>query len=148
MSEFLTASITIIGGFVVFVFGQIAVKFFIEPIHLQSKTIGEIADSLIFYANLYSNKPEIPDLRSSERDEAEKILRRQASLLISRTHLIKPYGIFEKLRIVPNRTVVKEASRNLILLSNSIYRNILEPREIIKARKEIEEYLDIKTGGS
>ncbi len=55
MSEYLTASITILGGFIVFVLGQIVVKFFIEPIHEQSKTIGEIAYSLIFYANLYSN---------------------------------------------------------------------------------------------
>jgi hypothetical protein len=142
VSEYLTASITILGGFIVFVLGQIVVKFFIEPIHEQSKTIGEIAYSLIFYANLYSNPGNsFPD----ERKEAEEKLRSLASLLISRTHIIKPYGLFEEIKIVPKRNSITEASKNLILLSNSIFLPQPDIKVIIKARKDIESLLDIKT---
>ena len=40
---------------VVFVAGQFVVKFVIEPVHEQSKVIGEIAYALVFYANIYSS---------------------------------------------------------------------------------------------
>ncbi|MCJ7635467.1 hypothetical protein MUP77_24145, partial [Candidatus Bathyarchaeota archaeon] len=51
----LTSSLTIFGGIVVLTMGQIITKFFIEPIHEQFRLIGEINDSLIYYANVYCN---------------------------------------------------------------------------------------------
>jgi hypothetical protein len=48
----LTSSLTIFGGILVFVIGQVVVKFIIEPLHEQAKLIGEIANSLIFFANV------------------------------------------------------------------------------------------------
>jgi hypothetical protein len=47
----LTSSFTILGGIIVFVVGQVVTKFIIEPLYEQSKLIGEIANSLIYYAN-------------------------------------------------------------------------------------------------
>lgn len=47
----LTSGFTILGGIVVFVVGQIVAKFVIEPLYEQSKLIGEIANSIIYYAN-------------------------------------------------------------------------------------------------
>src|SRR5688572_8306196 len=47
----LTSSLTILGGIIVFVAGQVVTKFIIEPLYEQSKLIGEIANSLTYYAN-------------------------------------------------------------------------------------------------
>ncbi|MFN6188908.1 MAG: hypothetical protein ACK460_22975, partial [Microcystis sp.] len=63
----LTSSLTVIGGIIVLVVGQIITKFFIEPIHEQAKAIGEIAYSLTMYSNVYGN-PGI--LKREKMDEA------------------------------------------------------------------------------
>jgi len=77
----MTPAFTVFVGVVVFVVGQVATKFFLEPIHERSRTISEIIDSLIFYANLYGN----PDKRipasapiEIERHKASNTLRRHA----------------------------------------------------------------------
>jgi hypothetical protein len=80
------SAFTVLGSIVVFVVGQVASRFFVEQIHEQSKAISEIIDSLIFFADLYSN----PDNRNppsaeKERGEASKTLRRHASQLSSKT---------------------------------------------------------------
>jgi hypothetical protein len=51
----LTSGLTIAGGFLVYVFGQIATRFLIDPYHEYRKTVGEIADTLVYYANIYMN---------------------------------------------------------------------------------------------
>ena len=52
MSEALKIALTALLGVVVFVIGQIAVKFLIEPLHDQKKLIGEISGTIIFYSNV------------------------------------------------------------------------------------------------
>jgi hypothetical protein len=122
MKIVLTSALTVFGGIVVFVIGQVATKFFVEPIHEQSKAISEIIDSMIFFANLYSN----PDSRNppstaKERDEASKTLRRHASQLSSKTNSIVWYRLWEFLRVVPKRSGVTEACKGLIGLSNNLF---------------------------
>lgn len=113
----LTSSLTILGGVVVYVAGQIISKFFIEPIHEQKKIVGEIADALIFYANVYYN----PGTGSKKKmNEASERLRQLATLLHSKTHLIPWYKFFEKTRVVLKSPSIEEASTKLIGLSNSI----------------------------
>jgi len=113
---FLTSGLTILGGIFIYTAGQIISKFFIEPIHEQARCIGEISYCLKFYRNICSN----PGLSKPERmDEASRVLRQQASLLISRTRVIKWYGFFEFLSLVPKKDAVEKASNNLIGLSNS-----------------------------
>ena len=136
----LTSSLTILGGILVFVVGRIIERFSIEPIHEQLRLTGEIADSLIFYANLYSS----PGIGNPEKmGEASKVLRQQASQLMARTHVIPWYKLWQLLRIVPKHTDVIEASRNLIGLSNSIHQG--DPMVNNDRRKEIEKRLRIKT---
>jgi hypothetical protein len=114
----LTSSFTIVGGVIIFVMGQIISKFLIEPIHEQRKTIGEIADSLIFYANVYGN----PGLGPKEKmDEAYQRLRELATLLQSKTHLIPFYSFFSSCGMVQKPSDIQEASSQLIGLSNSVY---------------------------
>lgn len=111
MSELLTASITIFGAFVVFVLGQMTLKFLIEPIHKQSEIIGEIAYSLIFYANLYGNPG---SGKPTDMDKASEVLRHQAALLIARTHVIKIYSLFKFFKLVPKRSQSEKLTRILL----------------------------------
>lgn len=118
----LTLAFTVFGGIVVFVFGQVATKFFLEPIHEQSRAISEIIDSLIFYANLYTNPDKgIPASASIERHKASNTLRRHASQLSSKTSMIAWYGLWEFLKIVPKRSDVTVACKGLVGLSNTLF---------------------------
>jgi hypothetical protein len=148
MSELLIASITIFGGFVVFVLGQMTLKFSIEPIHKQSEIIGGIAHSLIFYADLYSNPGED---RLEDRGKASEMLRDQAAQLMARTHVIKIYSLFEFLKLAPKRSAVKEAHHYLIGISNLIHVSPTIARDVAQdgvlaysLRQKVEKLLNIK----
>lgn len=129
MDIILTALSTIIGGVLIFVGGQLVAKFIIEPVYERAKLIGEIADSLIYYANLYMNPNNSPiqpfDPDKGLRDEAEKIFRRQASQLMARTHAIPCYGLVEGLRGIRARDI-EQAYKELIGLANSVHQGNLE----------------------
>ena len=62
----LTSSITIISGILIFVIGDFLKSLFVEPIHILRGLIGEIADSLVYHANIYSN-PGIVDKEKMDR---------------------------------------------------------------------------------
>jgi hypothetical protein len=124
MKIVLTSALTVFGGVLVFVIGQIVVKFFLEPIHEQSRVISEINDSLIYFSNLYMNPDNSRYLSSSlgkERDEASKTLRRHAGQLDSKTNVIACYGLWERLRVVPKHPDVTKACKGLIGLSNALF---------------------------
>lgn len=138
---FLTSALTIVGGVIVYALSQIILKFIIEPIHGQKKIIGEIADALIFYGNIYCN----PGIGPKEKiDEASEKLRQLATLLQSRTHLIPCYGFFEKIRIVNKTSAIKEASRNLIGLSNSVYKPPVGGWSPLEYAREIKKLLNLR----
>jgi hypothetical protein len=71
----LTASVTILGGVFIYVLGQIATRFFIEPYHEYRKLVGEIADALVYYANVSSSSN--VDIKEKASDK----FRQQRSLL-------------------------------------------------------------------
>lgn len=145
----LTSTVTIVGGVIVYALGHLFVALFIDPIHRLRGLIGEIADSLIFYADIYSN----PGYAKKELcDEASKTLRRHASQLSARQHSIPCYHLWSLLRLVRKKTDIEAASSELIGLSNSVYGN---PRfteeqntnrgiENDERRKRIEEILGIR----
>ncbi len=81
----LTSTFAVFGGVVVFVLGQVAVKFFIEPIQEVWRAIGEIADSLIFYADLHANPG---PFACEKRMVASESFRRQASQLKGKTSVV------------------------------------------------------------
>jgi hypothetical protein len=136
----LTSSLTVIGGIIVFVVGQIITKCIIEPIHEQAKIIGEIAYSLTMYSNVYSN-PGI--LKNEKKDEASTFLRKCAGQLLARTYSLKLYWLWEKLRIVPRFNSVNLASEKLIGLSNFIYSSEGDIKTVISWEMEIKKLLCI-----
>lgn len=76
----LTSSLTIIGGVLVFVAGQLVVKFVIEPIQELKKTLADIHDSLVFHA-----RPILSSFGKEDWDNtAQDILRKLSCDLSSR----------------------------------------------------------------
>ena len=162
----LTSSLTIAGGMIVFVLGQIIVKFIIEPLHEQSKLIREISNSLIFFSNVGANvepyyyqrlheaneveEPvrkvvieryeEILKNHWKKSDDASEILRQQASNLMGTTNSIPLYGFWSFLKIVPRYEEVLEASSQLVGMANSTHGEHLLSDRI----KEIAKLLNIK----
>ena len=138
----LTAIFTIVGGTIVYAGGHFLVALFVEPIHRLRSLIGEIADSLVFYADIYSN----PGYCQKEiMDEASETLRRQASQLRARAHSILGYQFWVFIKLVPQTTNIQESSAELIGLSNSVHRS--EPNlgiQNYRRREKIEALLGIR----
>src|SRR3989344_7082070 len=109
----LTAILTLFIGVVIYVLGQIASKFFIEPVHELSQTIGRIGDSLIFYANVYTNKVD-----PKKHKEANEILRQQTSMLKARAQMVRWYSLFHRLGFIPSKEDIAAAHFELIGISN------------------------------
>ena len=129
----------VIAGLVAIV-GGLSWHWVSRPIHEQCRLIDEIAVSLIFYANLYSNPG---SGKREQMDEASKVLRQQASQLRVTTHSIRLYKLWQFLRIVPKQADVIEASKALMGLSNSIHQG--DPMVNYNKRKKIKKWLRIRT---
>ncbi len=136
----LTSALTVTGGVIVLVIGQFALRFFIEPIHDQAKAIGEIVYVLIFYADLYAN-PGAVVAPESQRVAADA-LRKSASQLMAASHGIRAYGVWAWLRFAPPFRAVLEATRDLIFLSNAVFKG--DPAENKAARVNIARSLRLR----
>lgn len=131
-----TASLTALFGIVVFVLGQITVKFFLDPIQEQAKTIGGITHALTYYANVI-------DIATPEHKvEASRVYRDLSAGLLTSVRVIPFYGVLEKWRIVRTQDQIREASNALIGLSNTAGTDRYEDTEM--RRKTIRESLGIK----
>jgi hypothetical protein len=114
MNELLTAGLTVFGGAVVLVVGQIVQRFYLEPIQEQRRIIGEIAYALIYDANV------VRELFAEERvEETVARRRRLASSLRATVRTIPSYGFFARQGWVPPADNVMRASMELIGWSNS-----------------------------
>jgi len=142
---FLTAALTIIGGVIIFVTGQLILRFIVEPIQDLNRLRGEIAYSLIFYSNVYMNvPPPYTDLSedNKSRDEVQKIFRQLASQLCPKINIIPWSTAWGMLQIVPKFQNVTLATTELIGLSNSIHAVNVDFNRI--RREKIETLLNIK----
>ena len=145
MSEPFKIALTALVGVIVFVLGQLAVKFLIEPIYEQKKLIGEIAGTIIFYSNVGANVAQhyydqikahdqsddpmkgividrykdILKRHWNKSDEASEVLRLKATELLGKTHAIPLYRLLSFLGRVPKLDDVIVASSRLIGMSNS-----------------------------
>lgn len=113
----ITSALTIFGGVLVFAMTQLLQKFLLEPVHEQSKVIGEIFFGLVYYSNRYANPG---SGRPKDLADTSEAFRRYASQLQGTTSAIRCHDLFEKLGLVPQRKKIEEAVRDLIRISNSI----------------------------
>jgi len=140
----LTSALTIFGGVIVLVGGQIAIRFFIDPVHNQSKILGQIINSLILYANLNYNREKdesVDDDLMKKIEAASGILRQQASQLRAATYSIKWYRLFRLLGLVPKKSNADSISSALIGWSNHLLGG--QPSSCISAREKIGRQLGV-----
>lgn len=110
-----------------------------RPVNQLRQVIGEIAETLIFYANQYCS----PGTGTKKAmDEASENIRKKASLLKSGARIIRGYRLFSLLRLLPKRSNVEKASGELMGLSNSIHRG--DPVGNYERSERIKELLNLK----
>ncbi|MDB5056003.1 MAG: hypothetical protein JWM44_4053 [Bacilli bacterium] len=138
----LTSTLTVIGGLIVFVIGQIILKYIIEPISDYRKIKSSISITLVYYANSYLNPIEINDdnmkyeaLRN-ERNEVQTKIRKLASELTGSVQVIPFYFLFYLFGIIPSRKKLLEVATNLIGISNSLWENKMYPGDIVETNEE------------
>lgn len=117
---------TVVTAVITFVVGQLIVKLVIEPVQDLNRTIGKISHALIEHANVYQN----PGLRPPEvQTETSSHLRKLSSQLQAHLFLVPAYSFTAWLFRLPSRNDLLEASKSLIGLSNSVFRdseNVME----------------------
>ena len=131
----------IISGVAVFIIGEIFVRFFLAPIHKLKEIKGEIASTLLFYANNYGNEYRNLEAAFNDAEEIEEIVIKErieslkrwnndlmkasdetrliAGRLISAAEGIPFYAIVSRTKVIPAKKDILSARKNLIALSNS-----------------------------
>ena len=115
----LTSSLTVMVGVLVFVIGQLLVKFVIEPIQELKKSLAEIHYSLVFHA-----RPILSSFGKEDWDDtAQDMLRKLSSDLSSRIGAVPLYDRWVSMshKFLPEKKKALEASRFLVTLSNSVH---------------------------
>ncbi|MDP4279349.1 MAG: hypothetical protein QQM50_02210 [Dehalococcoides mccartyi] len=154
MSETLrTAAFTIIGGTIVFIAGQFFAITFFERIRQQARTIEEISEALVTYAQYYSTVFEFDtefadEVRKNQLKDAfisaQKHLRTLSGRLRTTCVTLPGYSFFAEIRFVKKRKQIEKASKALIGLSNCI--PLISPVTDKMAndfRNEVEEALNL-----
>ena len=103
----------------VFTIGQLLTRFFIEPIYEQRKLVGEIADSLLYYAHYLADSFDRP---IAEVGEAPDKFRRFAAQLMAKTVAIPGYRFWGSLRVIRPFGEVIKAREALFGLSNNLHK--------------------------
>jgi len=108
---------TVLAGVSVFVLGQMAIQFLIEPFRDYRDLVGRIAHATVFYQNVTDS----PGLRSPATvDEGMKVMRGLAAELPQRAYAIPAYRFFATIRLLPKLADIQSASSSLIGYSNSL----------------------------
>ncbi len=122
-----TASITLLGGSILYIIQRWLENFFWNPIVKQKETIEDIATALMNYANIYGNPSvALPNYAAGgplkeKVEETINRLRELASLLRVRTDNIKAYQFFVDIHLVSvSKKDINEAFHLLVSLSNLV----------------------------
>jgi hypothetical protein len=132
----ITSSLTVIGGVLVFVAGQLLGKFVIDPMHEFKKTIGEVRFILAFYAPTIHT----PAARDKERsDKAAEALIKSSCELLAGINAVPFYGSLSALfpRFLPSMQHVVAAAVQLRGLSTYVHETgdrAIDSLEVIASR--------------
>jgi hypothetical protein len=135
----LTFVLTILGGVLIFVIGQIALRVCVEPLQQLRSAIADVIFVLHYYAPTYTNQAK--DRPNQLNERAEDAIREKAGILFSRAQAIACYGIFATVKLVPTYNNVEEAVRDLTFIGNNIRSG--EPKDNEAARDKIQQSLGI-----
>jgi hypothetical protein len=112
-------------------------KKLIEPVFGLRELIGEIAYSMNYYANIYSNPGMSPN-----HQKVSTILRQLASKLVSKLYLVKYPSVPATFGLTPSIQDTVTASRELIGISNMLF-SAQNVQAIYKSSEEIKKRLRI-----
>ncbi len=139
----LTSFFTVVCGTAVFVIGNFIVKIHIEPLDNLLGTIARVYQSLIFYANVYSDpgamRPAV--IRSASHD-----LRELSSQIWICAYSVKKYEFFRKLGLIPPIGNLIKVHKELMGLSNSMS-GPFDGEDNLRRRGKIEQLLLCKSNG-
>ena len=134
-----TSLLTIIGGALVVVAGQVVQKWYIEPVQDLQKTIGEVGSAVLVYSNTADSH-----INEDLQTEASQALRKLSGDLLGKRRVIAHYRFFERLGILPAQRNIREAAQGLILMSNSVGSHSFESfdkgRDLIKEALWLDDY--------
>lgn len=144
---FVTSAVTIGGGLILYVTGQLLSKFFIEPSHELKKVIGEVRFNLAFHAPVIhthiSRNPE----RSQEAYEA---LMRNSCDLLARMNAIPFYSRISSLSrgFLPSKQAIVDSAVQLRGLSTYVHETDAKANDalvtIVKRVARIEKNLGLE----
>ena len=106
---------TIVSGIIVFVFCEYVKEVWLMPLQEYKKLKSKTSRLLIMYAQYYGNPLKATD-KNPEYDAAAKDIRLLAAELAAFAEIIPLIHLG-----IPNSNIIKDASRNLIGISNSFY---------------------------
>ena len=115
MNEILSA---LLAGVLIYVLGQIASRFFLDPLSEFREVRSRVALTLPLYADLLSN----PDQDGLERRrEASRELWSLAIELAAKWEVIPLRDAWSALRLIPDRSDIVEAKRCIVGLSRGLW---------------------------
>jgi hypothetical protein len=113
--EISTTAQTVIAGVLVFVLGQMLLKWIIEPIHQLKKTMADISHTFVRHAYIIHNAETLP---SDLQNEVFEKLRQLSGQLYADMALIPLYPILCKLFGLPDKKKIYKSAKNLIAIAN------------------------------
>jgi hypothetical protein len=139
-----TACIAIFSSILVYVFGQLLSKIFLDPLYELRKAIGEVRFNLAIHgATIHT-----PEARSKDAsDKAKDALMKCSSELYAKSYAILYYERFRFLFRLPSKQAIEDAARALRGLSTYVYGSAAKTDrsdQIEKRVKAIERLLDLK----
>lgn len=115
---FLTASLTLIGGCLLYLFSQAITELVVKPYLSYRQVLADITFNLILYASLImSARPE------DKRDEhlyISKLLREMSARLRSSVTALPMPQLLRRLRLIPPEHNIQEAAGLLMRISNCL----------------------------
>ena len=122
MSDTALVIVSVTGGFaasyLVFLLGQLTLKWVIEPLHDFQTLLGRIEFSLDFYSDLIFNPSSGP---SEDHKDASRNIRQLAMALRTDNQRIRFYWFFRLFHLVPPNDNIPTASKALVGLSNGTF---------------------------
>jgi hypothetical protein len=144
--EVRTAAYTVITGVFVFVLGQIAQRFFIEPIQEQKRSLGEVVFAVRYYSGTLlfgaSTGPWHYKAGTQEvRKEASETLYKLSAEVRASLSTVPCYQVFERLGFVKKKETVEEVA--LKLQGWALYVKLGDSSAAARHRAAVAKALDI-----